>query len=104
MDALPELLLVARTTITGADDLAALDQWRVHYLGKKGVLTERLKELGRLPPEQRREAGQAINEAKQALETALTLRKTALEAVALNARLASEAIDVTLPGLSLIHI
>ena len=98
MDALPELLQVACTTIAGADDLAALDQWRVHYLGKKGVLTERLKELGRLPPEQRREAGQAINDAKQALETALALRKTALEAAALDARLAGEAIDVTLPG------
>ena len=98
MDALPELINTARTAIAGAGDLVALDQARVHYLGKKGVLTERLKELGRLPPEQRREAGQAINEAKQALETAIAARKTALEAAALDIRLASEAIDVTLPG------
>ena len=98
MDALPELIQTAQATIAQTGDLAALDHWRVHYLGKKGVLTERLKELGRLPPEQRREAGQAINNAKQALEIALTVRKTALEAAALDARLAGEAIDVTLPG------
>ncbi|HRF63369.1 MAG TPA: phenylalanine--tRNA ligase subunit alpha [Candidatus Competibacter sp.] len=98
MDALPELVNTAQAAIAGAADLAALDQARVHYLGKKGALTERLKELGRLPPEQRREAGQAINEAKQALETAIATRKTALESAALDARLASEAIDVTLPG------
>ena len=48
MDALPELLHTAQAAVAGADDLAALDQVRVHYLGKKGVLTERLKELGQL--------------------------------------------------------
>jgi len=95
---LPELIQTAQAAIAGAGDLAALDQARVHYLGKKGALTERLKELGRLPPEQRRDAGQAINEAKEALEAAIAARKTALEAAALDARLASEAIDVTLPG------
>ena len=98
VDALSELLQTARTAIAGADDLAALDQARVHYLGKKGVLTERLKELGKLPAEERRPAGQAINDAKQALETALVSRKADLEAAALDARLASEALDVTLPG------
>ena len=98
MDALPELLQTAQTAMAGAGDLAALDQVRVHYLGKKGVLTERLKELGQLPPEERRQAGQVINEAKQALETALAARKIELEAAALDHRLASEAIDVTLPG------
>jgi len=98
VDSLSELLHTAQTAIAVAGDLAALDQARVHYLGKKGVLTDRLKALGQLPPEQRREAGQAINEAKQALETALTARKAGLEAVALDARLAGEAVDVTLPG------
>jgi phenylalanyl-tRNA synthetase alpha chain len=98
VDALPELVHTARAAIARADDLAALDRERVQYLGKKGALTERLKELGRLPPEQRREAGQAINDAKQALETAIAARKSALEATALDARLAGEAIDVTLPG------
>ena len=98
MDALSELLQTAQAVIAGAGDLATLDQARVLYLGKKGALTERLKELGRLPPEERRQAGQVINEAKQVLETALAARKTELEAAALDARLASEAIDVTLPG------
>jgi phenylalanyl-tRNA synthetase alpha chain len=65
VDALPELLYTAQAAIAGAGDLCLLDQVRVHYLGKKGVLTERLKELGKLPPEERRQAGQAINEAKQ---------------------------------------
>ncbi|MCB1820405.1 MAG: phenylalanine--tRNA ligase subunit alpha, partial [Candidatus Competibacteraceae bacterium] len=98
MDALPELLQTAQTAIAGASDLAALDQVRVHYLGKKGALTERLKALGKLPAEERRQAGQAINEAKQTLEAALAVRKTSLDAVALDARLVNEAIDVTLPG------
>lgn len=98
MDAVPDLLQTAQTAIAGANDVAALEQVRVHYLGKKGLLTERLKALGQLPPEQRREAGQAINELKQALESALSARKTVLQAAALDARLRSEAIDVTLPG------
>ena len=61
MDALSELLHQASETIAQAADLNALDQLRVHYLGKKGLLTEQLKSLGQLAPEARREAGQAIN-------------------------------------------
>ena len=98
VDVLSELLQTAQTAIARTGDLAALDQVRVHYLGKKGLLTERLKELGKLPAEERRQAGQAINEAKQVLETTLAARKAELEAAALDARLASEALDVTLPG------
>ncbi|HXH03175.1 MAG TPA: phenylalanine--tRNA ligase subunit alpha [Candidatus Competibacteraceae bacterium] len=98
MDALPELLESARSAIDQAADLSSLDQLRVHYLGKKGVLTERLKQLGQLPPEERRAAGQVINEAKEQIQTLLEARKALLEAAALDARLASEAIDVTLPG------
>lgn len=95
---LSELLHTAQTAITQAADLAALDQTRVQYLGKKGLLTERLKALGSLPAAQRRTAGQLINDAKQSLESALAARKSALEMQALNVRLASEAVDVTLPG------
>ena len=98
MDAVPDLLPTAQTAIAETNDVAALEQVRVHYLGKKGVLTERLKALGQLPPEQRRAAGQAINDLKQALETALAARKQVLQAAALDARLRSEALDVTLPG------
>ena len=98
MDAVPDLLQTAQAAIAGANDGAALEQVRVHYLGKRGVLTERLKALGQLAPEQRRHAGQAINDLKQTLESALSARKEVLQAAALDARLRSEAIDVTLPG------
>ena len=78
--------------------LAELDLLRVHYLGKKGVFTERMKELGKLPPEQRREAGQAVNLVRDSFQAALEEKKLELESKALDARLASEAIDVSLPG------
>ncbi|MGD9164656.1 MAG: phenylalanine--tRNA ligase subunit alpha, partial [Chromatiales bacterium] len=88
----------AQQAIEAARDLTALDQVRVGYLGKNGRLTAQLKQLGRLPPEQRPRAGQAINKAKQALQQAIEARKSVLESAQLNARLASETIDVTLPG------
>jgi phenylalanyl-tRNA synthetase alpha chain len=88
----------AQQAIEAAQDLAALDQVRVGYLGKSGQLTAQLKQLGKLPPEQRPKAGQAINKIKQALQQDIEVRKTALESEQLNRRLASETIDVTLPG------
>ncbi|HET8985875.1 MAG TPA: phenylalanine--tRNA ligase subunit alpha [Trueperaceae bacterium] len=88
----------AVAAIEAAADLATLNDLRVRYLGKKGELTLRLKELGALPPEDRRTAGQAINEQKQALEAALGSRKEALERAAVDAALANESVDVTLPG------
>ncbi len=78
--------------------LAELDLLRVHYLGKKGVFTERMKELGKLPPEQRREAGQAVNLVRDNFQAALEEKKLELESKVLDTRLASEAIDVSLPG------
>ncbi len=84
--------------IQRASDLAALDQVRVRYLGKSGRLTARLKQLGSLSPEQRPRAGQAINQAKAAVQAAIDERKSALEQVALTARLSAERVDVTLPG------
>ncbi len=95
---LEELTNRARQAIESAQDLASLDEVRVGYLGKSGLLTEQLKQLGKLPPEQRPQAGQAINKAKQALQQAIEARKSRLEAEQLNHRLASETIDVTLPG------
>ena len=93
-----EILSQARHQLADAETLAALDQIRVHYLGKKGVFTERMKELGKLSPEARREAGQAINQVRDAFQTCLDERKSTLEYLALQARLASETIDVSLPG------
>ncbi|HNG50694.1 MAG TPA: phenylalanine--tRNA ligase subunit alpha [Plasticicumulans sp.] len=98
MDTLQTIVLAAETAVAAAADLAALDQVRVHYLGKKGVLTEQLKTLGTLAPEARREAGAAINVAKDAVQAALEARRHALEAEALHRRLAAERVDVTLPG------
>ncbi|HMV39530.1 MAG TPA: phenylalanine--tRNA ligase subunit alpha, partial [Plasticicumulans sp.] len=84
MDTLQTIVLAAETAVAAAADLAALDQVRVHYLGKKGVLTEQLKTLGTLAPEARREAGAAINVAKDAVQAALEARRQALEAEALH--------------------
>jgi len=77
---------------------AELEQAKARFLGKAGVLGELLKGLGRLPAEQRPEAGSRINAAKQQVEKALEQRREDLARAALDARLAEEAIDVTLPG------
>ncbi|MGD8377971.1 MAG: phenylalanine--tRNA ligase subunit alpha [Gammaproteobacteria bacterium] len=98
MEGLDDLIADAERAIGEARDLAALDQLRVHYLGKKGVITAQLKQLGKLPAEERPEAGQRINRAKQQVAAGLEARKAALEAAGLEARLAGEAVDVTLPG------
>ena len=97
-DELQELVNQARQAVARAADLQALDQVRVGYLGKKGVLTEQLKGLGRLPAAERPAAGQAINQAKQAVQEAIETRRSDLQAEAVQARLAAEAVDVTLPG------
>jgi len=93
-----ELITAANAAVANSTDLAALDKVRVHYLGKSGVLTDLLKQLGSLPAEQRREAGQVINTAKQSVQTALDARKQQLESADLDAQLRAEALDITLPG------
>lgn len=98
MQALDELVQQSAQALNNARDLQALDQVRVHYLGKKGVLTEYLKSLGQLPAEERPKAGEAVNRAKQTLQSAIDARRTELEAQAIQAQLAAEKIDVTLPG------
>jgi phenylalanyl-tRNA synthetase alpha chain len=78
--------------------LAALEECRVRWLGKKGVLTEKLKALGALPASERPAAGARINEAKVRVQEAIEARRLELERAQDEARLASGAIDVTLPG------
>jgi phenylalanyl-tRNA synthetase alpha chain len=95
---LPKLTADAQAEIKAADNLEALDQIRVHYLGKKGELTALLKTLGTLPAEERKSAGQEINQAKREVQQAIDVRKETLEQERLQARLASESVDVTLPG------
>lgn len=88
----------AESAMQAAKELRALDDVRVRYLGKKGQVTSLLKEVGSLPAGQRKEAGQRINRVKKELQDALEVRRQALEAHALEQRLATEALDVTLPG------
>jgi phenylalanyl-tRNA synthetase alpha chain len=95
---LKELESVALAAVASAADAAVLDDVRVQYLGKKGLLTQQLKQLGGLPPEQRPAAGQAINRIKQQVQQAIDARREQLQAVALDAQLVQESIDVTLPG------
>ncbi|MFM1891246.1 MAG: hypothetical protein RLZ44_323 [Pseudomonadota bacterium] len=92
------LLTEAQEAVAAAADLRALDEVRVRYLGKSGLFTEQLKQLGKLPAAERPQAGQAINRAKQALQVEIEARKQALAEADLAARLAAERIDVTLPG------
>ena len=95
---LDKLVNEAQQAIASADDLAKLDQVRVQYLGKKGALTKQMQTLGKLAPEERREAGMVINTAKQAVEVSIEKRRDVLKKVELDARLSAEAVDVTLPG------
>jgi len=98
LSSLEELEKQALGEIAAAEDAAALDAVRVSYLGKKGLLTQQLKQLGSLPAAVRPAAGQTINRIKEQLQQALEARRTALQAAQLDARLAGERIDVTLPG------
>ena len=98
MSELNSLLQSATAAIEAAEDLASLDQLRVAYLGKKGEVTALLKNLGQLPGDQRRAAGQEINQVKQAIAELLEQRKEILNDAQINAQLKAETIDVTLPG------
>jgi len=98
MEQLDQLVQQATLDFAAAADGAQLEQAKARYLGKAGSLTERLKSLGKLEPEARREAGAAINAAKVAIEGALEARRNALREASLLAQLAAEALDVTLPG------
>ncbi len=98
MQSLDELLEAATAQAAAAGDLASLDAIRVRYLGKKGELTARLKALGDLPASERPAAGQAINRAKQVLQSSINGRRAALESERLDASVTSDALDVTLAG------
>jgi len=98
MSDIESLARVALAEIAAAGSPEALEQLRVALLGKQGSVTTQLKSLGDLPAERRKAAGEAINRARDDIGTALAARKVELESAALDARLASETIDVTLPG------
>ena len=88
----------ALAAFAAAPDRAALEELRVKYLGKKGELTNLLKMMGKLSPEERPVVGQLANEVREALAAALEERQKILDQQALDRRLAEEAVDVTIPG------
>jgi len=98
MVSLDQLVEDAKRDFAKAVDPAALEDAKARYLGKAGILTERLKALGKLSPDERKLAGAEINLAKTAVESALQARRQALSEAVLHLRLAAEAIDVSLPG------
>ena len=98
MKDLDKLTREAEQAVDAAEDLRGLDEVRVAWLGKKGRLTALLKSLGDLPSEERPQAGQAINQAKQAIQARIDARRQTLEQAAMAERLAQESVDVTLPG------
>lgn len=98
MSHLAELVATAEVAINNATDIAALEHVRIAYLGKKGHLASQMIALRALPAEERPQAGAVINQAKQQVQEALNIRKHTLELAAMNVRLMTETIDVSLPG------
>ena len=84
--------------LDAAETPARLEELRVHLLGKKGELTAVLKQMGKLSPEERPVMGQLANSVRAEIEAKLEERKASIHAAALDAKLASEAVDVTIPG------
>jgi len=95
---LAKLTAEAQAAIESADNVAVVEELRVKYLGKKGVLTDQLKALGALPPQERPRVGALVNQAKEALQEKLSARKEQLESAARRQQLSREVLDVTLPG------
>ena len=96
MDDLDQLKEDLLRQVAGAD-LEALEDLRVGTLGRSGTITEMMKGIGKLPPDERRTAGQTLNEVKNAVSDAIDAKKAELEAAALDASLEQDRIDVTLP-------
>ena len=93
-----DIVVQAEAAICEAKDPSSLDQVRVNFLGKKGLFTEQMKGLGKLPKEEKPKMGQIINIAKQKVQKLLNERGEILRAEEISKKLAAESIDVTLPG------
>ncbi len=98
MNPLEQLVLQAQAEFGAALDAAALENAKARYLGKTGQITEQMKGLGKLGPDERKVHGAVINAAKVKIETALADRRAALADAQMQTRLNAEAIDITLPG------
>jgi phenylalanyl-tRNA synthetase alpha chain len=90
---LDSIATAARETIAAADSLAALEQFKVEFFGKKGAITAQLKSLGALPPDRRRETGARINALRDELIVLAETRRAALERAATELRLSASRID-----------
>ena len=98
MKELDQLLKQATEQLQKAQDLRTLDEYRIHYLGKKGKLTEYLKKLGQLPAEERPLMGQKVNSVKEAIQALVENKVGELQAKQISTQLRAESIDVSLPG------
>ncbi len=98
MSDLNQLVSEAQRAFEAAPDAPALEDAKARFLGKTGLLTEQLKQLGKMDPEARKAAGAALNEVKTQIEALLQARRDQLGQAQLHARLAQESIDVSLPG------
>jgi phenylalanyl-tRNA synthetase alpha chain len=97
-DRIEELRSEGESAVAAATDSTALEDVRVHYLGRKAELPNLLRGVAQLPPEERGPVGRAANEARKGLEAAIETRRAELEASELEARLATDVVDVTLPA------
>jgi phenylalanyl-tRNA synthetase alpha chain len=98
MENLEGIIAEAKSTFERTTDLAALEQAKARFLGKSGALTRALKGLSQLAADQRPQAGARINQAKDEIEGLLQARREAIQHASLDARLAEEALDVSLPA------
>lgn len=98
MPSLEELRESFKKDLDGVSTVADVEQVRVKYLGRKGLLTEQMKLIGSLPPEEKKAFGQAVNELKGFVSGELAGKMASLRDAELRRKLATESIDVTLPG------
>jgi len=98
MQDVEQILHEASEVLTRIEDAVELEQAKARYLGRGGSLTEQLKSLGGLAPEERKSRGSLINQAKDRLERLVEERRKAIQQKRLYAQLAQERLDVTLPG------
>lgn len=98
MDELASIREGFASELNSVSKTADLESLRVKYLGKKGIVTEKLKLLAKMSPDERAEFGKAINKLKDFIEEGIASKKTSLKAGEIKEKLSSEAIDVTLPG------
>ncbi|VEP18827.1 phenylalanine tRNA synthetase, alpha subunit [Hyella patelloides LEGE 07179] len=97
---LTELQQEAVQAITTTDNLDNLEQFRIKYLGKKGQLSQILRGMGKLSPEERPQVGALANEVKEAIQGKLDNQKAALEKTQIETQIKAETLDVTMPGVS----